>query len=57
MRRQIPYIIAYAALLTLLHLPLPMSTRLRVPLLEPVIIALAACAITVKPTFPERTTE
>jgi hypothetical protein len=54
LRRRIPYIIAYAALLTLLHLPLPMSTRLRVPLLEPIIIALAACAITTKPTFSEQ---
>jgi hypothetical protein len=55
LRRRIPYVIAYAALLTLLHLPLPMSTRLRVPLLEPVIIALAGCAISMKPPFSEGT--
>jgi hypothetical protein len=46
--RRIPYIIVYAVLMTLLHLPLPMSTRLRVPLMEPVIIALAACAISTR---------
>jgi hypothetical protein len=56
LRRRIPYVIVYAAFLTLLHLPLPMSTRLRVPLLEPVLIALAACAIPMKPVFPEPTT-
>lgn len=44
LRKRIPYVLFYAGLVTIMHLPLPMSTRLRVPLFEPVLVALAACA-------------
>jgi 4-amino-4-deoxy-L-arabinose transferase-like glycosyltransferase len=37
-------LILYALLLTIFHLPLTMNTRLRVPLFEPLICTLAACA-------------
>jgi len=35
------WFLAYTAMLTLLHLPLVMNTRLRIPLVEPLVVILA----------------
>ena len=44
--RRIPYILFYIGVVIIMHLPLTMSTRVRVPLFDPLIAALAACTIT-----------
>lgn len=46
LRRRMPYILFYIGVLIIAHLPLTMSTRVRVPLLDPLICALASCAVT-----------
>lgn len=42
--RQMWPLLAFAIILTAMHLPLTMNTRLRVPLMEPLLIAAACCA-------------
>jgi hypothetical protein len=43
--RRMPYILLYIGVFVVLHLPFTMSTRVRVPLFDPLICALAACAV------------
>jgi hypothetical protein len=44
--RRTPYILFYIGVVIIMHLPLTMSTRVRVPLFDPLLCSLAACAMT-----------
>jgi hypothetical protein len=52
--RRMPYILFFIGVVIILHLPLTMSTRVRVPLLDPLICALASCGVVLGAGLPYR---